>query len=447
MTGYFTIINESDDEDYSEEYVDEKLNEKNKEQYISEIKKYLDSYLLAGSVSFKSDDIQNLFKLTVEELNILKTIHFLLNDNVKELFMSIPYLLRNLAHSTNKKDIESHGIVRGNINWSKTIKTRFSKGFNNPSLFICSIPLKHYDLIENKILKFILKKIIFRYENHLTFLKSKKSNINFENINKEYENWYDKVSDMYRLSIQTLGNVYFDDINDLDDVSANDLNKLYNHKNSLYQCVAKVFELYENLFINDNKQCLINLIKNQLIVASNNDTLFEIYVFFNLISILDENCIENSFEMGLFHRKKNDPVTAKLNDGRSVNVYYQNVPEVFSENSLYRSLTENNEFNFSTSVRRPDLIVEIEKNGKSFHRIIEVKNSSRKDYMRNSFYKVLGYYKDFESVPFTKNIPIVVINWMGSSIDMEQIEKIFMKKIIFFNKDEFKNNIEILLDI
>ncbi len=435
------------EEDNISEDIYEKLNDDNKFQYILEIDKYLYKYLFDGKVSFKSNDIANLFKLKSEELEVLKTIHFLLNDNVKELFEVIPHLLRNLAHSTNKEDIECRGVIRGNINWNKTIKYRFSKGFNDPSLFICSPPLKHYDLIENRILKFILKKIIFLFQNYLTFINTKKSNINFKNLNEIYESWYDQVKDIYNLSIHTLRNVYFNDISDLESVSAQDLNKLFHHRNNLYHKVAKVFDLYEKLFIIEDRFSLINVIRNQIIVATDNDTLFEIYVLFNVISNLEKNSIEDSFEMGLMYRHHNNPVKAKLKDGNIVKVYYQNMPDVFKENSLYRLLTGHNEFNFPTYVRRPDLIVEIVNNeGNSFHRIIEVKNSSSYDYMRKSFYKVLAYYKDFEQVPFVENIPIVVVNWNGSSIDVEQKEKIFKEKIIFFNKNEFLKNITKLLE-
>lgn len=424
----------------------EKLNDENKFIYISEIEKYLYKYLFDGTISFKSKDIANLFKLNNEEIEILRTIHFLLNDNIEKLFRIIPYLLRNLAHSTNKEDIECHGIILGNVDWNKTIKLRFSKGFNDPSLFVCSPPLKHYDLIENRILKFVLKKIVFLFEKYLTFINFKESNIDFDNLNNIYKSWYSQVNDIYNLSIQTLRNVYFNEISDLENVSAQDLNKLFNHRNSLYHYLAKAFELYEDLFIIEDKNCLISLISNQLIVASNNNTLFEIYVLFNIISNLDENSIEDSFEMGLMYKNHNNPVRAKLNNGSVIKVYYQNIPDVFRDNSLYLSITGNKEFNFSTDVRRPDLIVELIRDGKSYHRIIEVKNSSSYDYMRKSFYKVLAYYKDFESVQFVDNIPIVVVNWEGSSIDKEQEEKIFREKIIFFNKDEFKYYITKLLE-
>lgn len=430
MVGSFSIINESNDDN---------LNDENKNKYIPEIEDYLYKYLLDGTVSFKSKDIANLFKLDEKELEILKSIHFLLNENVKDLIKNIPYLFRNLSHSTNKKDLECRGIIKGSINWNKTIKIRYSKGFNDSSLFVCSPPLKHYDLIENRILKFILKKIIFHFEKNLTFFDLKQiSNINFENLNKEYKSWYNQVEDIYKLSIQTMRNVYFNDIGDLDYVSAADLNKLYNHRNNLYHNVAKVFELYENIFIIENKNFLADLIRKQLIVASNNNTLFEVYVFFKLISTLDNISVNDSFKMGLFYRNDdNDPVNAELINGTKVKVYYQNVPEVFNDNSLYLLLTDNKQFRFSTAVRRPDLIVEIIKDNESYYRIIEVKNSSKDNYMRDSFYKVLGYYKDFEDISYVNNLPIVVVNWNGSEIDMEQSENIFNEKIIFFNKNEF----------
>ena len=50
-------------------------------------------------------------------------------------------------------------MVKGRIDWGLTIKERYSRGFNDPTLFICKPASKMYDLPENQLLKFILNKI------------------------------------------------------------------------------------------------------------------------------------------------------------------------------------------------------------------------------------------------------------------------------------------------
>ena len=258
-----------------------KLNDDNRDEYVLKIQKYLNMYLLEGTPSFKSEEIINFFGLENDELNVLKAVHFLISPEVNDLFIHIPILFRNISHSTVKDDLEYHGIIRGNINWNKTMKIRYSKGFNDKSLFICSLPFKHYDLDENRILKFLFRKIIGLYENILRFDNSKgESTIDLDNLYQNSEKWYDLVEEKYLLSRLAIHNIYFTRVSDLDFVSAEALKKAQNHRNPIYHDVAKVFELYEKLFINDDIECLKDLVQNQLIIASNNDTLFEIYIFF-----------------------------------------------------------------------------------------------------------------------------------------------------------------------
>ena len=67
--------------------------------------------------------------------------------------------------------------------------------------------------------------------------------------------------------------------------------------------------------------------------------------------------------------------------------------------------------------------------------------------MRNSFYKMFGYIHDFSDVNFTRNVPFVLVNWNGTKIDEKFKEEIFSQKLIFFNKNEFLNNIDLLFEI
>ena len=247
------------------------------------------------------------------------------------------------------------------------------------------------------------------------------------------------------------------------------MNKAFNQRNPFYHDVAEVCELYEKLFVFDDKEALIDLVKNQIIVVSNNDTLFEIYIFIQMIFQLEELSVNDSFEMGLFYENHNNPVKAelsvsrlenvpfnrilpnsfreRLNDNIIIKIHYQNVPQTFTDNSYYIRMTKNREYGFRTNVRRPDLIVEIIKDEVSFFRVIEVKNASRGDYIRNSFYKVLGYYKDFEGVNLTNSIPFVLVNWKGSEINKDYEDVVFERDIIIFNKDEFIENIPKLFEL
>lgn len=427
------------------------LNNSNRDEYISKIQKYLNRYLLEGTSSFQSEEIMDFFGLKNDELNILKAAHFLLNDEVDDLFKLIPNLFRNLPHSTNKIDVECQGVIRGNINWSKTIKARYSNGLNDKSLFVCSPPFKHYDLDENRILKFLFKEIIYLYEIILRFNKTKEDSpvdpdrLYHDRLYPESKKWYDLVEEKYMLSRFCIQNIYFGGVSDINFVSPEALKKAQNHRNPIYHHVARVYELYEKIFILDDREFFKDLVQNQLIIASDNNTLFEIYTLFEIISKLEENAVKD-FKVHLyFKHNKTEQVSAVLPGNTVINVFYQNNPPIFNEVSKYRKL--NGAFNFQTQVRMPDIIIKIIKEEASYFRIVELKNSSVPKYMRRSLYKVLGYYKDFEGVPFAENIPIVVVNWNGSEINENVIDDIFSQEVIFFNKEEFLENIELLFEI
>ncbi len=419
----------------------DELNQENRDHYISEILDYLSIYLYKGPVLVKSDDIINLFDLSEEELITLKSVHFLLSSEIKRLFRNMPHLLRNLAHSTSKEDIEYRGIIRGSINWNKTIKTRISQGYKDTSLFVCSPPLKHYDLDENRLLKFLLNEIVSLFEESLDFINSKESNLDYSKLDDENGSWYDSVDYVYQQSVITLRNVYLNGVENVDFISSYALDKAFTQRNPLYHDVAKAYELYEKLFILDDLDSLEELIKNQVIVVSDNDKLYELYIFAKMIKALEYISVEDSFKIELYYKGHNNPVVGELDNGNTVRIWYQNVPQTFSDNSYYIEMTKNQEYGFRTAVRRPDIIVEIIKEDVSFFRVIEVKNASGGNYIRNSFYKVLGYYKDFEGVSFTNNIPFVLVNWKGSEINKDYEDVVFERDIIIFNKDEFIGNI------
>ena len=427
----------------------QELNDTNREEYIKKIEQYLYMYLLEGTPSFQSDDIINFFGLEKDELYVLKAVHFLISHEVRNLFDYIPILLRNLSHSTIKDDIEYHGIIRGNINWSKTIKTRYSRGFNDKSLFVCSLPFKHYDLDENRILKFIFKKIIFLYETILKFNSKEESIIDLDKLNKESGKWYDLVEEKYILSISSINNIYFREVSDLDFISVEALKKAQNHRNPIYHEVARVFELYEKLFILDDMECLIELVQNQLIIASKNDTLFEIYILFKLISTLEEKSINDSFRIHINFKnyQTEEQASADVDVDTTIKIFYQHTPDTFRLNSKYLDLNKNNRYGFNKGIRRPDIIFEIINNGNKFYRVIEVKNSSNPNYMRNSFYKMFGYIHDFSSVQFTDDVPFVLVNWKGSKINETFKKEIFSKEPLFLNKNEFLKYVDVFFKV
>ena len=411
------------------------LNDKNMDLILEEIKEFLHLYFFKGSISNNPNkQIEDLFDLSKDDLDTLKAIHFLLSDEVKNLVEIIPTLMRNLSHSTRKETEEFKSQIKGRIDWNKTLKERMSQGFDDKSLFICQPPSKYYDLEENQLLKFLLNKIISLKNNFVDFIALTEFDV--EKIDSS--DWQKKVSNIYQIAKKTLKKVYFDDITSIKIVKSKHLRKTYKNRNQLYHRVAKAYILYEDLFVLEDKFVLRDLVENRLIKAADPDKLYEIYVFFNLIKALPE-----SKDLSLLYSGNDYSVKSQIGDV-GITVYYQKTPQNLRKESEYLEILDNYEIN--KSVKSPDVIIEFEKNDDVYYRLVEVKNSSQSEYVRESLYKVMGYYKDFErSNKYVENYPIVLVMWGGISISSDY--EPFKDKIIILNRLEFLNNVEKIINM
>lgn len=411
------------------------LNDKNMDLILEEIKEFLHLYFFKGDISNNPNkQIEDLFDLSKDDLDTLKAIHFLLSDEVKSLVEILPILMRNLSHSTRKETEEFRGQIKGRVDWNQTLKERMSYGFDDKSLFICQPPSKYYDLEENQLLKFLLNRIISLKKNFVDFIDL--SELNVEKIDSI--DWQEKVSNIYQMAKKTLKKVYFNDISSIKTVKSKHLRKAYKNRNQLYHRVAKVYILYEDLFIAEDENVLRDLVENRLIKAADSDKLYEIYVFFNLIKSLPE-----SKKLRLLYSGNDYAVKSQIDDVR-ITIYYQKTPQNLRDVSEYLEILDNYEIN--KSVKSPDIIIEFEKDDEVYYRLVEVKNSSETGYVRESLYKVMGYYKDFErSYKYVEKYPVVLVMWGGISISSDYNP--FNDKIIILNRLEFLNYLHKVLII
>lgn len=371
------------------------------------IKPVLHRFLFREALPNLEVPLKNLTGLTDEELNHLKSIHFLLSKEVDDLIEELPKLLRNLSHSTHKEIVECRGIIRGRINWNMTFKERFSQGFNDPSLFICQPSTKMYDLPENQLLNFILRKIRILSEN--IDLEITEELLNAE----KWKNWQDKIITRY-LNVKKISrNVYFQQISIPRTIKPKMVYKAYKHRNQSYDKVADCYMLYENLFLLNDQDALRGLIEKQTLEPLNNDKLFEIFVLFKVLDKLRQK--SGNLSLGLLKPGYNQlPYVAQYNDeNETINVYYQKMPGGCWKNSEYKEIFKVYDLNVSS--RRPDIILEFEKDNS--YCLIEVKRTDKRDYIVDSVYKVIGYLNDFKTCfPYEKALDSALVVWKGIKI-------------------------------
>lgn len=399
-------------------------------------KDFLQLYFYQGDVFDINNQIKNFFDINEEDLDTLKSAHFILSPQVLSFIKSLPLLLRNLSHSTNSVDEEMRGHIRGNINWNKTIKTRLSLGYVDKTLFVCSPQNKNYNLAENQLIKFLLRVIIDLKEHHLPFANPSNYDFDFEKIDEDND-WYTKVRTRYEVCKKTLKKVYFDDIDDINRVSFKHLKKTANHKNFLYShIVFEVYRLYERLFIKMDINLLHDLMRKRIIRSRDSNKLFELYVLSELVK-----SIPGTIKFNLLHdkHKNGNEIEVILDNEVWATIYYQRTPDDLEKISRYKEICKN--YSIGCSVRAPDIILKFNEENK--YRLFEVKNTDNGNYIRESIYKVMGYLKDFEGDDYetflTTNYPIILITFGGIS----QNELIYENEdIVICNRNEYVKNLE-----
>lgn len=399
-------------------------------------KDFLQLYFYQGDVFDINNHIKNFFDIDEEDLDTLKSAHFILSPQVLSFIKVLPLLLRNLSHSTTRIDEEMRGYVRGNINWNKTIKTRLSSGYVDKTLFVCSPQNKNYNLEENQLIKFLLRVIINLKEHHLPFANPANYDFDFEKIDEDGD-WYTKVRTRYEVCKKTLKKVYFDDIDDISRVSFKHLKKTANHKNFLYSNVVfEAYRLYERLFIKKDINVLQDLMQKRIIKSRDSNKLFELYVLSELVKSIPGN---SKFNLLYDKNKNGNEIEVILDNEVWATIYYQRTPDDLENISMYKKICK--KYSIGCSVRAPDIILKFNEDNR--YRLFEVKNTDNGNYIRDSIYKVMGYLKDFEGEVnqnyLTKNYPIILVTFGG----INQKELIYDEEdIVICNRNEYLENLE-----
>ncbi len=76
----------------------------------------------------------------------------------EQLLDAFPHTVRSLATSMQTQAERCVGEVRGPVLWSETISAR-AASFGNPDVYICATPSRAYDIEENQVLVWALRRI------------------------------------------------------------------------------------------------------------------------------------------------------------------------------------------------------------------------------------------------------------------------------------------------
>lgn len=354
----------------------------------------------------QEDLFLELVKLAYEDLSLLSKIHFMLSDEVERLVgVTAPTVLHRLSKTSAGELHVGRGRLDGRISWGRTYCERAAVG-GDPTIFACIRRSSVYDLPENRVLLYMLRKAAFISG---SLLGADLNNEKFNTEHFEKQKWAARIGRIHYKSIEHLKNPYMRQIGDLHRLTEKLIEDAERARGHWYTQLAETARMF-NKCISSPLDYLQEQTPERILEPLSWDTLYEIAVLFAVISSA-VRAGWNEQKIGLIGGASST-VSSLVKNGAVMNIYYQRIPESFTGLSRYGEIMR--KCGLSDRLRRPDIVLERIKGGSRHCCIIEVKRSSRRQYLADGAYKLLGYLKDFEKVLNSDVLPIgLLVGWSG----------------------------------
>jgi hypothetical protein len=372
-----------------------------KQQLLEEVSEFLAAYLKSGRFGFASF-IKKL-NLNINNIEQLLRIHFILKPEIKRFAQELPNRIRKFKTSTIVKNEILTGLVKGQINWTKTINHRLNTNPKDRTTFSCNEKYRNYTIKENLVLKEVID-IIYSILNEISWDKvSKYSWMNeWLVIKPQFETLY-------------LKNVYLKRINNKG-LFATDrmILEVLNHRNPLYREAAELLLSYRKIMnYKLNQKEVTKLLADTFISPNKEEVLFELYWVIKMIKSNTKDAELNIID------GKNQIVASWITDNYKYDIYHDSTgsndlkflvkwDEVQYSNNEYlnrkvlsmqdsKRLAESY-FNFSLHDSmwsgRPDFLVEVrEIHSNNMVKIVigEVKYTKNRDYAVQGMRELIDY--------------------------------------------------------
>jgi hypothetical protein len=372
-------------------------------EIMEEVSDFLIIYLKAGKVGPNS--FIKKANLNISQLDHMLMIHYLLRQDVKKFVQELPVLIRSFKTSTKVVNETFIGEVRGQINWSNTVKERLKINHRDRTIFSCNESIRNYDITENLVLKELLYTLY-----KILFIKIDTSRIEKYEYFSEWIELKGIVDDMYRK------NIYLSKVqSDKTMVTDRMIQKTLTHRNSLYRQSAKLLQDYREIMkAKLEKDVLEELLKETFIFPEKEDVLFELYWTIQLIKNSTENAQlqlidgrnnlvasweDNEHEYDIYHDSTGSSNISFYISSEEVGRYEH--PFIMKKlNSMNRALkiaetSFQSHFDTTTFWRgRPDIIVEVySKETGELKKVIigEVKDTKRTEYAITGLRELMDY--------------------------------------------------------
>lgn len=280
-----------------------------RKELVDEVAEELITYLGSGTLNETALTRSLSYEgLDISDFEELKKLHFALAEDVSTYVQNLPEWIRRLRTENRNRRELSRGEIRGAIDWKQTKEQRHKTGFDDPTLFVTSIPDQQYDIPENRLVKKLITHIINSVD-ELT------------GVDEDWQTrWNGHQIEQLREILER--NVYLEDLPDPEDIqlTERELNQIARARREIYvkgqSLYQKYLDLMENRF---ERPGVSELLKETLVEPTKDYKLFELFCLFGIIRRLKMQFPE----LSLKSTHSNTEAIAVLEDStQRLNVYY-----------------------------------------------------------------------------------------------------------------------------
>ena len=379
----------------------------NRDELLDQLSEDILAHVMRGSFperelaqSIKPEQLDDRF----EEYELLLDLHFVLKSDVVDFVRDLSTHLRSIRTETQTMSRTRRGAVDGRINWSETIKKRYSEHPRDRSIFVCDDRTVDYDIPENIVLKRLISIVHTTIREAEEYLRG-----DYDWVQETWTGSDDLIDELQRIVER---NVHVRRIRDPDSYEPTErmLTTAANSRHAVYREAASLLRTRERLFDGDS-DAIRGLLEETAIAPDDQDSLFELFVLFRFVATV-ERLQESQPTYKTIATGRQE--VARFDDGKEIVLYHDNsagdrnlsfVAEP-DEDEEHLSRTDKVQLEakdiasdyfgreFRNHTGRPDVIVlEVIAEDDDQHEflIVEVKNSTNVDTIRRGIKETLEY--------------------------------------------------------
>jgi hypothetical protein len=235
-------------------------------------------------------------ELNIDDIETLLRIHFVLTDvkgdgddvGVVDFMRELEARIRQMKTTTSPQSSEHHGKIRGQINWSGTVKRRARAGRLNEPIFVCDRPEVHYDIDENLVLKRLLSVVHDIVMGDLAYALENPDG--YEWLDAWVESDFSPAGRDQECAAEMLDRIYQQNIYlqriDVDEkeITKRTIESVKRSRSKFYREAAILLDRYRQLMDHELDSAEArNILNHTLIAPEKAEVLFELYWVFRVL--------------------------------------------------------------------------------------------------------------------------------------------------------------------